>query len=96
MLIKKGKRKLNDLGKPDVLVHKKLHGKQYYPTEKPVSLIRELIENSSDIGDTVLDCFAGSGSTGIAALESGRKAIFVDHTHASIECIKNRLEKVNV
>lgn len=48
------------------------------PSEKPVGLMREIIESSSRQGDTVLDPFAGSGSTGVAAILSGRRAILVE------------------
>lgn len=46
-----------------------------FPTEKPVPLLQELIENSSTANDVVLDPFAGSASTLIAARRSGRRAI---------------------
>lgn len=44
-----------------------------HPTQKPVELMKILIENSSNKGDIVVDCFCGSASTGVAALESGRR-----------------------
>ena len=43
-----------------------------HPTEKPVPLLRELIESSSRAGDVVLDPYMGSGSTGVAAILEGR------------------------
>lgn len=46
-----------------------------YPTEKPKSLLKELIEQSSIIGDLILDPFAGSASTLKAALETGRRGL---------------------
>ncbi len=49
-----------------------------HPTEKPVSLMRQLIESSTIVGDTVLDPFAGSGSTLVAAIVSGRRAIGIE------------------
>lgn len=49
-----------------------------HPSEKPVMLLRELIEASSRIGDTVLDPFMGSGSTLVAAQVEGRKAIGIE------------------
>lgn len=49
-----------------------------HPTEKPVPLLRQLIESSSVAGDTVLDPFAGVGSTAVAAILLGRKAISID------------------
>lgn len=44
-----------------------------HPTEKPVELIRHYIENSSAPGDLVFDPFAGTGSTALAAVASGRR-----------------------
>lgn len=65
LFFEKGKRKLNDLGVPDILEHKRVH--RGYPTEKPVSLLEVLISQSSNFGDLVIDPFFGSGSTLIAA-----------------------------
>ena len=45
-----------------------------HPCEKPVDLLADLIKTSTRPGDTVLDCFAGSGATGIAAKATGRRA----------------------
>lgn len=49
-----------------------------HPSEKPVALLRELLESSSRQGETVLDPFAGVGSTGVAAVLSGRRALLVE------------------
>ena len=49
-----------------------------HPTEKPVELNKILIENSSDEGQTVLDLFMGSGSTGVACKESHRNFIGIE------------------
>lgn len=49
-----------------------------HPTEKPVSLMSELIALFSNHGDTVLDPFMGSGTTGVAAIKLGRKFIGVE------------------
>jgi len=51
---------------------------EQHPTMKPVELIRKHIENSSDPGQTVLDQFAGSGSTLIAAEQTGRNALLME------------------
>lgn len=50
-------------------------GNKKHPTEKPSSLIGILVTNSSNTGDVVLDPFMGSGSCGVACLETGRKFI---------------------
>lgn len=49
-----------------------------HPTEKPVGLMAELIESSSVAGEMVLDPCAGSGSTGVAAVLRGRRALLID------------------
>ena len=62
-----------------------------YPTQKPIGILRRIIQASSKEGDTVLDFFAGSGTTGYVANELGRRFILVDQNPESIEVIKNRL-----
>lgn len=49
-----------------------------HPSEKPTTLLRELVESSSRAGDLVLDPFAGIGSTGVAAILAGRRTILVE------------------
>lgn len=76
---RKGKhRKLNNLGMGDVLKHTRLKGKDYYPTEKPLSLLEDLVLQGSNEGDLVLDFFAGSGVTGEACRKNGRSFILGD------------------
>jgi site-specific DNA-methyltransferase (adenine-specific) len=62
-----------------------------YPTQKPIGILRRIIQASSKEGDVVLDFFAGSGTTGFVANELGRRFILVDQNPESIEVIKNRL-----
>ena len=64
-----------------------------YPTQKPVGILRRIIQASSKPGDVVLDFFAGSGTTGFVAHELGRKFILVDQNPESIQVIKDRLPK---
>lgn len=63
-------------------------GKKVHPNEKSVDLMRLYIENSSQPGDVVLDPFAGSGSTGVACMETGRNflGIELDPVHAATAC----------
>lgn len=63
------------LGKRDIDVIRGAYrtGNEYHPTQKPVNLMEYLIEKSSKKGDAVLDCFTGSGTTGIAAVKLGRE-----------------------
>ena len=48
---------------------------RFHPTQKPLELIKEMIEKHSNPGDTVLDCFSGSGTTAVAAYLTQRKFI---------------------
>lgn len=66
-----------------------------HPTEKPVELLKTLIENSSNPGDIVLDPFGGSFSTALACLMTGRKAISFELDTELYEKGKNRLENFN-
>jgi DNA modification methylase len=62
-----------------------------HPTEKPVGLLRELIESSSRMGEVVLDPFAGSGSTLVAAYLEGRRAIGIEIEERYCEIAAKRL-----
>jgi len=65
-----------------------------YPTQKPLGILRRIIAASSAKGDWVLDFFAGSGTTGVAARELGRKFVLVDKNPESIQVISSRLVDV--
>ncbi|MDE2592371.1 MAG: site-specific DNA-methyltransferase [Actinomycetales bacterium] len=67
-----------------------------YPTQKPLGILRRIIQASSKEGDLVLDFFAGSGTTGAAAAELGRRFILIDQNPESIEVISARLAKQGV
>lgn len=54
------------------------HEKTGYPTQKPLGILRRIVKIHSHPGDLVLDFFAGSGTTGAAALELGRRFMLVD------------------
>jgi site-specific DNA-methyltransferase (adenine-specific) len=64
-----------------------------YPTQKPVGILRRIIQASSKPGDVVLDFFAGSGTTGFVANELGRRFILVDQNPESIQVIKTAYPK---
>lgn len=63
-----------------------------YPTEKNIEMLKRIILASSNKGDFVLDCFAGSGTTLVAADELHRKWIGVDIGSESIKVILNRFQ----
>lgn len=61
-----------------------------YPTEKNFDMLKLIVEASSNEGDIVMDCFAGSGTTLGAAFETGRKWIGVDNSPESLKAILKR------
>jgi len=74
------------------------HGKERFehPTQKPLSLIKDLVEKHSNPGDVVLDCFAGSGTTGHASILTGREYIMIEKDKDYFNIIKNRIEQINI
>jgi site-specific DNA-methyltransferase (adenine-specific) len=64
-----------------------------YPTQKPLGLLRRIIQTSSRPGDTVLDPFCGCGTTVHAAQELGRKWIGIDVAHYAVGVVENRLRQ---
>ena len=67
-----------------------------YPTQKPLGILRRIIQASSKEGDTVLDFFAGSGTTGHAASLLNRNFILVDQNPEAIQVMKERFSALPV
>lgn len=63
-----------------------------HPAEKPATMLEHAIEATTFPGDIVLDCFAGSGSTALAAAKLGRYSISMEIDSLWIEAITNRLQ----
>lgn len=61
-----------------------------YPTQKPVGILSRIVAASSNEGDTVLDFFAGSGTTGEACLRLRREFILVDNNPEALEIMAKR------
>lgn len=64
-----------------------------HPTMKPVPLIRHLILNATNIGDTVYDCFSGSGTLAVAAEQVKRSSICIERDEEYCQTILGRMEK---
>lgn len=66
-----------------------------YPTQKPLGVLSRIVRIHSNPGDVVLDFFAGSGTTGEAALRAGRSAILIDSNPQALEIMSARLAFAN-
>lgn len=75
---RKGKKRWNGGGKPAVWRTNIEKNGNEHPTQKPVTLLSELVAAFSDPGETVLDPFMGSGTTGVACVGLGRRFIGVE------------------
>jgi site-specific DNA-methyltransferase (adenine-specific) len=63
-----------------------------YATQKPLGILERIVRVHSNAGETVLDFFAGSGTTGEAAAKHGRSFIMVDESPAAIAVMEKRLK----
>jgi site-specific DNA-methyltransferase (adenine-specific) len=82
--------------KKSVLHCDRLHSEavKLHPTQKPVAILRELIESSSMIGEIVFDPYCGSGSTLIAARVEGRHFLGIDIEPKYCEIARQRLAEI--
>jgi site-specific DNA-methyltransferase (adenine-specific) len=68
---------------------------KYHPTQKPIELFKQLIQVGSMDGDTILDCFAGSGTAALASNQLGkRNTILIENEPEYIKVIKGRLNEL--
>ena len=72
--------------------NKKDKDKYKHPTVKPVEIMENIITNSSQEGETVLDCFMGSGTTGVACVNTNRRFIGMEKEEKYFEIAKQRIE----
>ena len=76
-------------------VQKFTHDKdKYHPTQKPVALLEYLIRTYTEEGDTVLDNVMGSGSTGVAAVNTGRNFIGIELDENYFNIAKERIMNI--
>lgn len=67
--------------------------KKEHPTQKPVSVMKDCIKFLPDTAETVLDCFLGSGTTGVAAVQMGRKFIGIEREPKYFDIACKRIEE---
>lgn len=98
LFFRKGKgKKINKCGTADILnvPNKKTkdeNGKNLHDTEKPVELMKILVENSSQVGELVLDPFVGVGATAIACKELDRQYVGVELDEHYYNIAVNRID----
>jgi len=79
--------------KSNVLQYKKDYG-GLHPTQKPVELLKDLIKTYSNEGDTILDFTMGSGSTGVACVNTNRKFIGIELDEKYFKIAEERINKI--
>jgi len=85
-------RTYDDKNPQSILVYsKQSDGKYVHPTQKPVALMEYLIRTYTNKGETVLDNTMGSGTTGVACVNTGRKFIGIERDEKYMEIAKSRI-----
>lgn len=95
LFLRKGRAKwINNIGNSKT-VHQfnNIIGNKVHPCEKPVDLLKFYIENSTATEDLVLDPFMGSGSTGVACLNTNRNFIGIELDQKYYSIAKSRLQE---
>jgi site-specific DNA-methyltransferase (adenine-specific) len=87
--------KTDGLKNPKSVIYCKREHPPIHPTQKPVALFEYLIKTYTNEGDLVLDNVAGSGTTGVAALNTNRNYILMEKEPEYVEIIKQRLADHN-
>jgi site-specific DNA-methyltransferase (adenine-specific) len=80
-------------GYPDTLIEVPNEGKTVHPTQKPVALMEYLIKTYTNEGQTVLDNCMGSGTTGVACMNTGRNFIGIERDAKYYEIATNRIKE---
>lgn len=87
---------LNPPRRPNIIYASKISPKvNGHLTEKPLTVLEPLILASSNVGDTIFDPYAGTGSLGEAALRTGRGYILVEQNETYFNVAKARLEAID-
>jgi site-specific DNA-methyltransferase (adenine-specific) len=89
------KKRWHGKGRPAFWAHATERNRTGHPTPKPVDLMLEQVADFTDPGETILDAFAGSGTTGVACLRLGRRFIGIekDPKYFALACDRLRAEE---
>jgi site-specific DNA-methyltransferase (adenine-specific) len=89
----RGKHVLRRSRPSDVVRVRRIGTERSHPTEKPVELFTEFVLNSTDLGDSVLDPFMGSGAVGLASIAAGRSFIGIEIEERYFDAACERISK---
>ncbi len=70
------------------------NGERFHKQQAPLALLLRMILTSTKVGDTVLDPFAGTGTTSVVALQTQRNSIALEIDPKNVECIQERLKNI--
>lgn len=94
LLLCKTNVKTKSNNKSNILKYRRIHPiKLKHSCEKPIPLLEDLIVELSNEGDIVFDCFMGSGSTGVACLNTNRDFIGIEIDKHYFDIAKERIEE---
>lgn len=94
LLLTKGRFKTKSNNKSNILTYRRLSGtKMVHPTEKVIPLLEELLVEPDYNNSVILDPFMGSGTTGIACVNTNRKFIGIEIDETYFNIAKERIEK---
>jgi site-specific DNA-methyltransferase (adenine-specific) len=93
MLHRPGRKRWNGGGLPAWWQNHIVKNNAVHPTEKPLALVRRWVDQFTDFGDTILDPFAGSGTTLVAAVQRGRLAIGFEKDPAHYATARRRIDE---
>ena len=74
----------------------KEHPQKYHPTQKPIALLQYLVKTYTNEGDIVLDNCMGSGSTGVACVNTGRNFIGIELDNGYFETARTRIREAEI
>ncbi len=96
LMLRKGKaRNINNMGDANILRIPNVVRNKQHPTEKPAELMKVMILNSSNEGDTILDPFMGVGGVGIACMQANRDFIGIEIDEKYFKIAEERICRTN-
>ncbi len=93
LLSKRPHRTINNMGTPNILKIPNETGNKQHPTQKPYELFDIFVRNSSNVGDIVLDPFAGRGTLAVSCIRNNRQYITIEKDEEYYNIAKSNAEK---